>query len=68
MARNKRPIVLEKLAQDPTDELKTMVADLTSRNASGQSRAGQKPTPWSRRFVASGKPVPSARIRLGYDF
>ena len=45
----KKIIVLDKLADESSSELDSMVADLNGEST------GQDSSPWSKRFAASGK-------------
>ncbi len=51
--RKKSPIVVEKLIEDSTGELKGMQEELEGQSA--QPRGHRKPGQWSQRFAPSGK-------------
>jgi hypothetical protein len=67
MAHKRRAIILTTLSK--TQEVKTMAAELEGRS-SGPDAESAKPTHWTRRFGASGKPrrsVTAPPLRRSYE-
>jgi hypothetical protein len=62
MAGKRSAIVLDKLDRKAVATMESMMAELT-----GDAKSLAKPAElshWSRRFAASGKPVPAPKLRL----
>jgi hypothetical protein len=62
LAGKRTAIVLDKLIQNSADTLESMVAELAGERKTEVNRA--EPSHWSRRFAASGKPMPAPKLRL----
>jgi len=63
LKRNRDPIVLSKLVDRSTHELRIMTAELcTGKAEKGREVIG--PSPWGRRFAASGKHNEAPKLRL----
>lgn len=54
MAKKRKPILLDKLARESLPKLRSMVTELAGLASHGTNDTG-KPSPWKRRFAASGK-------------
>jgi len=63
MKRKGNPIVLSKLAEESTQELRAMLSELSSSSADKERAAG-KSSRWGKRFAASGKNASAPKVRL----
>jgi len=63
MKRKRNPVVLSKLADESTQELRAMLSEL-SGIAADKERAAGKSSLWSKRFVASGKRAGAPKLRF----